>query len=141
VSGYLLDTNVLSETVKPQANERVLAWLEASNELLFHVSVLTLGEIRNGIDSAPLSARRTSLESWLSRDLMIRFAGRILGVNQEIADRWGRITAKASVVGRPIPAIDALLAATALHHNLTLVTRNAKHAAATGAPFINPWES
>jgi predicted nucleic acid-binding protein len=141
VSGYLLDTNVLSETVKPQANASVLAWLEASDEQLFHVSVLTLGEIRSGIDSAPLSARRTALESWLSRDLMIRFAGRILGVNQEIADRWGRITAKASVAGRPVPAIDSLLAATALHHNLTLVTRNAKHASATGAPFFNPWES
>lgn len=141
MSGYLLDTNVLSETVKPQANARVLAWLEASDEQLFHVSVLTLGEIRNGIDSAPPSARRVALESWLSRDLMIRFAGRILGVNQEIADRWGRITAKASVAGRPVPAIDSLLAATALHHNLTLVTRNAKHASATGAPFFNPWES
>jgi len=73
--------------------------------------------------------------------LLIRFAGRILGVNQEIADRWGRITAKASMAGRPVPAIDSLLAATALHHNLTLVTRNAKHASATGAPFFNPWES
>jgi toxin FitB len=141
VSGYLLDTNVLSETVKPQPSSKVLAWLEASDEQLFHVSVLTLGEIRTGVDSAPLSARRTALESWLSRDLMIRFAGRILGVNQEIADRWGRITAKASVVGRPIPTIDALLAATAFHHNLTLVTRNTKHAAPTGVPVFNPWES
>jgi predicted nucleic acid-binding protein len=141
VSGFLLDTNILSETVKAQPNARVLAWLEASDEQLFHVSVLTLGEIRNGIDSAPPSARRTALESWLSRDLTIRFAGRILGVNQEIADRWGRITTKGSVAGRPVPAIDSLLAATALHHNLTLVTRNAKHAAATGAPFFNPWES
>lgn len=141
MSGYLLDTNVLSETIKPQANAKVLAWLEASDEQLFHISVLTLGEIRNGIDSAPLPARRTALESWLSRDLVIRFAGRILGVNQEIADRWGRITAIASMAGRPVPAIDSLLAATALHHNLTLVTRNAKHASATGAPFFNPWES
>lgn len=141
MSGYLLDTNILSETVKPQPNARVLAWLEASNEQLFHVSVLTLGEIRSGIDSALASARRASLESWLSRDLMIRFAGRILGVNQEIADRWGRISAKASVAGRPIPAIDALLAATAFHHNLTLVTRNTKHAAPTGVPVFNPWEA
>jgi toxin FitB len=141
VSGYLLDTNILSETVKPLPNARVLAWLEASNEQLFHVSVLTLGEIRSGIDSALASARLTSLESWLSRDLMIRFAGRILGVNQEIADRWGRISAKASVAGRPIPAIDALLAATAFHHNLTLVTRNIKHAAPTGVPVFNPWEA
>ena len=141
MSGYLLDTNVLSETVKPQANVSVLAWLEASDEQLFHVSVLTLGEIRSGIDSAPPSARRAALESWLSRDLLIRFSGRILGVNQEIADRWGRITAKASAAGRPIPAIDALLAATAFHYNLTLVTRNTKHAAPAGVPVFNPWES
>jgi len=141
VSGYLLDTNVLSETVKPQANANVLAWLEASDEQLFHVSVLTLGEIRSGIDSAPPSARRATLESWLSRDLLIRFAGRILGVNQEIADRWGRITAKSSSAGRPLPAIDGLLAATAFHHNLTLVTRNTKHAAPTGVPVFNPWEA
>jgi len=71
---------------------------------------------------------------------MIRFAGRILRVNQEIADRWGRISAKASIVGRPIPTIDALLAATAFHYNLTLVTRNTKHAAPAGVPFFNPWE-
>ena len=141
MSGYLLDTNVLSETVKPQANANVLAWLEASDEQLFHVSVLTLGEIRSGIDSAPPSARRATLESWLSRDLLIRFAGRILGVNQEIADRWGRITAKSSSAGRPLPAIDGLLAATAFHHNLTLVTRNTKHAAPTGVPVFNPWEA
>lgn len=140
MSGFLLDTNVLSETVKPQPNANVLAWLEASNEQLFHVSVLTLGEIRSGIDSAPPSARRVTLESWLSRDLLIRFAGRILGVNQEIADRWGRITAVALVAGRRIPAIDALLAATAFHHNLTLVTRNTRHTAPTGVPVFNPWE-
>jgi toxin FitB len=141
MSGFLLDTNVLSETVKPQPNAKVLAWLEASDEQMFHVSVLTLGEIRSGIDSTPVSARRTTLESWLSRDLMVRFTGRILIVNQEIADRWGRITAKASVVGRRIPTIDALLAATALHHNLTLVTRSTKHAGPTGVPVFNPWDS
>jgi toxin FitB len=132
---------VLSEGVKLQPDARVKAWADATDEQLFHVSVLTLGEIRKGIDSVPPSARRTALESWLSRDLMIRFAGRILGVNQEIADRWGRITAKSSSAGRPIPAIDGLLAATAFHHNLTLVTRNTKHAAPTGVPVFNPWEA
>jgi toxin FitB len=141
VSGFLLDTNVLSEIVKTQPNAKVLAWLESADEQLFRISVLTLGEIRSGIDSSPVSARRTALESWLSRDLVIRFAGRVLTVNQEIADRWGRITAKASAAGRPIPTIDALLAATAFHHNLTLVTRNSKHAGPTGVPVFNPWES
>lgn len=141
MSGYLLDTNVLSELVKPQANAKVLAWLEASDEQLFRVSVLTLGEIRKGIASLPSSSRRNALESWLSYDLILRFAGRILNVDQEVADRWGRIEAKARIENRPIPTIDGLLAATALQYNLTLVTRNTRDVEPTGVPFFNPWES
>jgi predicted nucleic acid-binding protein len=141
LSGYLLDTTVVSEGVKLRPDVKVKAWVDATDEQLFHVSVLTLGEIRKGIESLPLSSRRAALESWLIHDLVVRMAGRILQVDQEVADRWGRIAAKASMAGCPIPAIDGLLAATALHHNLTLVTRNAKDAAPTGVPVFNPWES
>lgn len=140
MNGYLLDTNVLSETLKLKADPKVLNWLESSEEQLFHISVLTLGEIRKGIDSIRLSTRRTALESWLSRDLVVRFDGRILAVDQTIADRWGRLAAKASLSGRTISAVDGLLAATALHHNLTLVTRNTKDVAITDVSFFNPWE-
>ena len=141
MSGFLLDTNVVSELIKPKPEPRVAAWVEATEESLFRLSVLTLGEIRKGIDSLPDRSRRSSLESWLSHDLMLRFARRILDVDQGVADRWGQLAARAAAARRPLPVIDGLLAATALHHNLTLVTRNAKDVSGTGVRFINPWET
>jgi len=117
----------------------VAAWMEATEESLFRLSVLTLGEIRKGIHSLPSLSRRTALESWLNHDLLIRFAHRILDVDQAIADRWGRLAAAAVATKQPLPVIDGLLAATAIHYNLTLVTRNAKDVAVTGVPVINPW--
>ncbi|HEY4979777.1 MAG TPA: type II toxin-antitoxin system VapC family toxin [Candidatus Acidoferrum sp.] len=141
MSGYLLDTNVLSETIKPKPNEKLLAWLEATDEQLFHVSVLTLGEIRKGIDSLHPSTKRNALESWLNRDLMVRLAGRIVNVDQDTADRWGRLAGKAALESRMIPAIDGLLAATAMQHNLTLVTRNTKDVLRTGVAVFSPWTS
>ncbi len=139
MSGFLLDTNVVSELIKPKPEPKVAAWIEATEESLFRLSVLTLGEIRKGIDSLPDRSRRSSLESWLSHDLLVRFDHRILDVDQGVADRWGQIAARAAAAKRPLPVIDGLLAATALHHNLTLVTRNAKDVSLTGVPFINPW--
>jgi len=141
VSGYLLDTNVLSEGVKLRPDQKVKAWADAIDDQQFHISVLTLGEIRKGIESVPPSTRRNTLESWLSQDLIVRFTGRILVLDQEIADRWGRIAGKARIENRIIPAIDGLLAATAMQHNLTLVTRNTRNVLLTGVPVFNPWES
>jgi predicted nucleic acid-binding protein len=139
VSGFLLDTNVLSELIRPRPEPKVAAWMEATEESLFRLSVLTLGEIRKGINSLPGSSRRTALESWLNHDLLIRFADRILDVDQAVADRWGRLAAAAVATKQLLPVIDGLLAATAIHHNLTLVTCNAKDVALTGVPVINPW--
>ncbi len=139
MSGFLLDTNVLSELIRPRPEPKVAAWMEATEESLFRLSVLTLGEIRKGINSLPGSSRRTALESWLNHDLLIRFADRILDVDQAVADRWGRLAAAAVATKQLLPVIDGLLAATAIHHNLTLVTRNAKDVALTGVPVINPW--
>jgi len=116
-------------------------WIEATDESLLNLSVLTLGEIRKGIDSLPHRSRRIALESWLIHDLAIRFANRILVIDQAVADRWGRIAAKAHAAKQPLPVIDGMLAATALHHNLTLVTRNAKDVAMTGVPLFDPWIS
>ena len=113
--------------------------MEATEESLFRLSVLTLGEIRKGINSLPGSSRRTALESWLNHDLLIRFANRILDVDQAVADRWGRLFAKAMAAKQLLPVVDGLLAATAIHHNLTLVTRNTKGVSLTGVPIINPW--
>ena len=139
MSGFLLDTNVVSELIKPKPEPKLTAWIEAAEEDLFRLSVLTLGEIRKGINSLPDSTRRTALESWLNHDLLIRFAHRILDVDQAVADRWGRLAANALAAKQLLPVVDGLLAATAIHHNLTLVTRNAKDVSLTGVPVINPW--
>lgn len=139
MSGFLLDTNVVSELVKFKPEPKVAAWMEATEESLLRLSVLTLGEIRKGIDSLSDRSRRTALESWLNHDLLIRFANRILDVDQAVADRWGRLFAKAMAAKQLLPVVDGLLAATAIHHNLTLVTRNTKDVSLTGVPIINPW--
>lgn len=139
MSGFLLDTNVVSELVKPKPEPKVTAWIDETDEDLLHLSVLTLGEIRKGVGAVKDAARRVTLETWLDSDLVLRFAGRILAIDQAVADRWGRISAQAASARRLLPVIDGLLAATALDRNLTLVTRNTKDVEATGAPVFNPW--
>jgi predicted nucleic acid-binding protein len=139
VSGFLLDTNVISELVKPKPEPRVARWIDSTDENLLHLSVLTLGEIRKGIALLPETSRRVLLESWLDSELAVRFSGRILPIDEAVADRWGRIAARAATATSTLPVIDGLLAATALHHNMTLVTRNTGDVAATGVPLFNPW--
>jgi len=141
VSGFLLDTNIISELVKAKPERRVTAWIDATDENLLHLSVLTLGEIRKGIASLPDAARRVSLEAWLDRGLVLRFSGRILPIDQAVAERWGRIAGGAAARRSSLPVIDGPLAATALHHNLTLVTRNTRDIAATGVSLFNPWSA
>lgn len=145
MSGFLLDTNVISELVKTKPNTKVIRWIDATAESLLHLSVLTLGEIRKGIaslpDSALNSARRIKLEAWLDGDLALRFSGRILSIDQAIADRWGRLAGGAGARRSPLPVIDGLLAATALHHDLTLVTRDTAHLRETGVAFFDPWNA
>jgi predicted nucleic acid-binding protein len=139
VSAFLLDTNVISELLKPKPEPKVTTWIDATDEELLFLSVLTLGEIRKGVVLLPRSARRTSLEAWLSKDLPLRFSDRILNIDQDVAHRWGQISGLASARGVNVPVIDGLLAATAVHHNLTLVTRNTSDVAATGVTLFNPW--
>jgi len=139
VSGYLLDTNVISELTKLRPEAKVISWFQATSEELLHLSVLTIGEIRKGIHSLPRSNKRALLESWLANDLVLRFAGHILEVNLDIAERWGSISARAKMSGTPLAVIDGLVAATALHHNLTLVTRNTKDVCVAGINTLNPW--
>lgn len=139
MSGFLLDTNVISELIKTKPNPRVVQWIEPTDETLLYLSVLTLGEIRKGITSLTDAKRRIRLEAWLDRDLVLRFSGRILPVDHAVADRWGRLAGSASARRSPIPVIDGLLAATALHYDLTLVTRDSKHLEAAGAALFDPW--
>jgi predicted nucleic acid-binding protein len=140
VSGFLLDTNIISELVKPRPEPGVTAWIEGTDESLLYLSVLTLGEIRRGIAALPQSRRRAALEAWLDKDLRARFEGRILIIDHEVADRWGLLSAAARNSGIALPVIDGLLAATALEHNLTLVTRDTGQISSMGVAVFNPWE-
>lgn len=141
MSGFLLDTNVISELVKPRPEPKVVSWIEGIDEGLLYLSVLTLGEIRKGVAALPQSARRTALEAWLESDLRLRFSNRILPIDEQVADRWGSLAGLAQKDGHSTPVIDGLLAATAIHHNLTLVTRNTGDTAATGVAVFNPWQA
>ena len=139
MSGFLLDTNIISELVKSKPEPEVVIWIDSIDESLLYLSVLTLGEIRKGIASLGDASRRVILEAWLDSDLILRFAERILPIDHAVADRRGRIAAAAVAAKSPLPVIDGLLAATALDQNLTLVTRNTKDIAVTGVPVFNPW--
>jgi toxin FitB len=141
VSGFLLDTNIVSELLKPRPHSGVTVWVDSTDETLLYLSVLTLGEIRKGISSLPDTPRRAALEAWLDLDLVLRFSDRILPIDHVIADRWGRIAGSPAARKSPLPVIDGLLAATALEHNLTLVTRDTRHAHTAGVAFFDPWTS
>ncbi len=134
---YLLDTNVVSETIRRQQNRLVIEWLEQIPADALYVSVLTLGEIRKGIERLADKKRREKLRLWLEHELPAWFEGRMLPIDFAVADRWGRLLAE---VGRSVPTIDSLLAATALHHELRLVTRNAVDFDYPGLELINPWQ-
>ena len=138
-SGFLLDTNVVSELMKRRPNRRVAAWVEGTAEALLHLSVITIGEVRKGIDLVDDQRKRAALQSWLDHDLRVRFAGRLLPFDEDVAERWGQIEAVAKKRRRTLSTVDAQLAATALHHGLTFVTRNTGDITPTGVPAFNPW--
>ncbi len=136
---YLIDTNVISELVRPKPDAAVLDWFSRTPDEAVFLSVLSLGEIRKGVEklTSPEEApRREKLRLWLEHDLRDWFGPRILPIGPDVADHWGRLLAQA---GRPVPAIDSLLAATALHHDLRLVTRNTRDFDYAGLEVINPW--
>jgi toxin FitB len=137
MSGYLLDTNALSEAVKPKRNEAVVAWIQALPVEATFVSALSLGEVRKGLHRLAASRRREELRMWLETVLIDWFDERILAVDWKVADRWGRLVADQSATPRPI--IDSLIAATGLAHGLTLVTRDADLVGIPGLEVINPW--
>lgn len=140
MSGFLLDTNCISEAVRVNPEPRVLAWIEAADESLLYLSVLTLGEIRKGVAALSPGRRRTKLEMWLELELRARFSGRILSIDAGVADRWGLLAAAARRQGKALSVIDGLLAATALHHNLTIVSRNVSDFASLPVAVVNPWK-
>lgn len=141
MSGFLLDTNVVSELIKPKPEPKVVRWIDSTVESLIFLSVLTIGEIRKGINLQADSVRRAKLEAWLAADVRTRFEDRILAIDDSVAERWGLMTAKArSERKHQLPVIDGLLAATAQHYNLILVTRNVDDVEPTGISILNPWD-
>jgi predicted nucleic acid-binding protein len=134
---YLLDTCVLSEIVRPSPEPKVLQWLDAAENC--YISVLTIGELQRGIDLAPDPVRRERLKRWLHDKVLAQFALRTLPVTVSVAQAWGTLHASLQKAGSNLPSIDGLLAATALIHQLTLVTRNQRDFVATGVHLLNPW--
>ena len=136
---FLLDTNVISEPTKPQPNAGLLGWLAEIDEDSVFISVVTITELRHGVERLAPGARRKRLDAWLQQDLPLRFAGRILPIDAVIADACGRLVARSESLGRPIEPRDAFIAATAEVHGLTLVTRNASDFRPTIRAVVTPW--
>lgn len=136
--GFLLDTNAVSEWVKPRPNPGVIDWMEMADEDRIFISVISLAELRYGVERMAAARRRSQLERWLQDELPLRFESRVLPVDNTVAEAWGRTVSRAEAAGRPIGAMDAFLAATAETHQLTLVTRNVSDFPLLKA-VLNPW--
>jgi toxin FitB len=140
VSGFLLDTNVVSELTRPRIEPKVQQWVASQNFGTLLISVVTLGEIEKGFTMMNDSTRRARLESWLDRQLIELFQDQALPVTRQIAKRWGVFDGMRQMTGRPLAVPDGLIAATAFEHGLTLVTRNVKDFESLGVPIFNPWD-
>ena len=140
MGGLLIDTNVISEFVKPLPSLKVKSWFEAVDPESLFASVITFGEIRLGIEDLAVGKRRTELEQWLEEGVPDWFQDNLLPVTKAIADRWGQITIQAKRKGITVATADGLIAATAIEHGLTLVTRNVKDFEGIAVPPLNPWE-
>jgi len=139
LNGSLIDTNVISEFVKPAPDPNVIRWFQAADPDTLFASVVTLGEIRLGVEDMPMGKRSRDIERWLATGLPAWFDANLLPVTKEIAERWGRATIEAKRQGLMLATADGLIAATALDHDLILVTRNTKDFAGLGVALLNPW--
>jgi toxin FitB len=139
VNGYLLDTNIPSEFSRDRPDPRVVAWLKAQPVTALFLSAVTIGEIRKGLVVLPAGRRRSELETWFHSDLLTWFRNRILPVTHAVADRWGVLDGQCQLKGTPLNTADGMIAATAIEHDLTVVTRNVKDFAGLGVDIFNPW--
>jgi predicted nucleic acid-binding protein len=140
VNGHLLDTNVPSEFSRDRPEPRVVQWLKTQPVTTLFLSAVTIGEIRKGLIVLLPSRRRSDLETWFHTDLLVWFRNRILPVTHAVADRWGVMDGQCQLRGTPLNTADGMIAATAMEHGLTLVTRNLKDFAGLGVDIFNPWE-
>jgi predicted nucleic acid-binding protein len=138
--GFLLDTNVPSELTRPQPDSRVAQWLENTDDDLMYLSVVSIGEVSKGFTVHPEQNRRASLRRWLENELRPWFAGRILPISEAIAERWGILDGEGQLRGLTLNVPDGLIAATAIAHELTIVTRNVKDFSGLGIAILNSWD-
>jgi predicted nucleic acid-binding protein len=135
---FLLDTNAVSEWVKLRPNPGLIGWMESADEDRIFISVVSLAELRYGMERLAAGSRRNRLEGWLRDELPLRFEGRILPVDTDVAEAWGKTVSRSEAAGRPMGVMDAFLAATAEIRRLTLVTRNVSDFPLLKA-VLNPW--
>jgi toxin FitB len=136
---YLIDTCCISELIKKEPDVNVVSWFSSVEEAHLFLSVITFGELRKGIDKLPESKRKRELSNWINDDLTDRFKNRIIDISIAVSNEWGSMLAQAELSGKPIPAIDAMIASTALVHNLVVVTRNTRDFETAGVELMNPW--
>lgn len=138
---YLLDTCLISELSKSKPDKKVVDWVLSENETGFYVSVLTFGELHKGIEKLPESKKKKELRIWIEGELKDRFQNRIIGIDMRVSILWGKIQCVAEKKGKPMPAIDSLIAATGIAHDLIVVTRNVSDMEQSGVRLLNPWEN
>jgi predicted nucleic acid-binding protein len=136
----LLDTCVISELVSKQPNSRVVEYVDSLDPEDIYLSVITVGEIVKGIEKLSKSRRKADLQTWLKDDLLVRFEGNIVALDTDVLIEWGVLTARLESAGRIMPAMDSLIAASALVKKMILVTRNVSDFDCTGVEIVNPWE-
>ena len=137
---YLIDTCVISELIKNKPNENVINWITKNDEQDLFLSTLTIGEIYKGIEKISNISKKATLSQWIEHDLKERFKNRILAIDINVAKMWGKIQGNSELDGKPMPAIDSLIAATGLAYNLTVVTRNVSDMQQSKVVLLNPWK-
>ncbi|MEX0780724.1 MAG: type II toxin-antitoxin system VapC family toxin [Balneolales bacterium] len=138
---FLLDTCCISEFTKKKTNEGVLDWLNVNDQEFMFLSVLTLGEIQKGISLLSDSPRKKQIQNWLLKDLPHQFDGKIIDIDFHVCQVWGELQAKAKSENFTLPAIDGLLAATAITYDLSMVTRKGKDFDRINVEVVNPWSN
>ena len=137
---FLLDTCVISEIIRQKPSIKVIKWIKKENESNLFISVLTLGELHKGIEKLPESKKKEELHNWVENDLKERFCNKIIDIDIQVAMMWGKIQGMTERIGRPMPAIDSLIAATGITYHLTVVSRNTSDMKESGVALLNPWE-
>lgn len=136
---FVLDTCFVSEFTRKTPDSGVIEWLDQQVPSDLLITTLTLGEIAKGIERLPMSQKRTDLEIWLTHDLLVRFAGRIVSFDEAAGFEWGRLCARLEMAGFMMPAVDSQIAAICLLRRAEIVTRNAADFAHSGVTVVNPW--